>query len=361
MIIIFPASELFLVEGILDDGDLETYLFFLLVVVALGFFILKDNILQVKGIVMSDRDIIKSSHLIMLSLLSFILFLAFVLNEVSNQLELLAFSEEYRNGFYKGSGKYTFWILNVIPALLSFIMLKQKKLNKAFYFSLGMVVISAFLVGLRIFLYSIVFLSIIRMIYQYKLNKTLVYFALILTFLFGFKVYLNNEVADKSFTEKVIMLLARTNYRTTLESNHLTSNFGASKGILLPMSLLTNVSITDFKTSFVQNIDDAKVRLGLPRLSSYAGVAIPMGVYLYNTSGGAIGVIVLLPFILLIFYCLYKASTCINIFKSSIYLGLFISLLGSLTEDINFLNKVFSLTIIYGFLSFLWSAKRINL
>ena len=361
MIFILPASELLLLEGVLNDGDLETYLICLFLVLVISFLLLNKNILKAKGIIMSNDNIIKSSHLLIFSLISFLLFLSFVLGEVGNLIELLTFSEKYRNGFYKGSGKYTFLILNVVPALLSLIMLKQKKIDKIFYFSLSLVVISSFLVGLRIFLYSIVFLSIIRMIYQYKLNKIIIYFSFILIFLFSFKVYLNNEVADKSLTEKVIMLLARTNYRTTLESNNFNSDVNALKGIILPISLFTDISITDFKTSFVRNIDNEKVRLGLPRLNSYAGVAIPIGVFFYNTSGGAIGVIFLLPVLLLVFYFLYKAASCNEIFKSSVYLGFFISLLGCLTEDINFINKIFSLTIIYCFLYFLLRKKTINL
>ena len=61
-----------------------------------------------------------------------VLLLSFLLKNINtfNIYEIGLFSEKYRNGFYKGSGLFTYFFLNIVPFLFAFQIIKQKKINK---------------------------------------------------------------------------------------------------------------------------------------------------------------------------------------------------------------------------------------
>jgi hypothetical protein len=333
ILLFLPIAESYSVDGVLNDGDLEMYIFLIFGSLILTLIILyKFKYFNNINIIYFDK-VYSQKFLIFISFISFMWFLFFVTKNINSFsiLDVVAFAEGYRNGAYTGSGIYTAPILLVLPSFLLLIIMKQSKLNFSFYLAVLLVFIASSLVGLRIYLFGIIIFGLHRVFI--KSNPIKLIFSLVILFLFlvSFKYFLNDTVKDMSFFNIIIYILSRLDYRTLLEFNGFEIGFEQLK------YLFDFPTITHFKEIFFSFNND--IAYGMPFVYLYSGIALVLPVFLYNTIYIFMPVFVAV-YILFSMYILKKILISKSLILSSFLVNLYFIQILVLIEDLGGITKI---------------------
>jgi hypothetical protein len=345
-LLVSPLGELSFIGGTrYDDGDLELYCFSLLI----AFLIVFLFIIKVKSKIVRIEEVKNSKILFFVTLFSFLLFLFFVFKSSDGISSLPFFAAKYRQGFFKGSGIYTFPILTIIPSILIFFIIKVKKLDRFFVYSLILVFLATFIVGLRIYLFGIFFFFMIRLFSTTSNLKIILITLPLVIIMMSYKYYLNEDTGNLSGSQSVFYFLGRLNLRTLLEFNGLTRDISELKCAFFPINYMYGCDNEEFKNLFLQGQED--VRYGMSYIGKYSGVALPLPVILYNLFG-FFSVLFLIPYLLFTFWLIsitLKSKKVYSVILCSIFSGILIM---ALVEDINVINKSFIMFVISFFLFF---------
>jgi len=274
-----------------------------------------------------------------LVIVSVLLFSIFLLKNLrfNDIYDIATFSNNYRNSYYKGSGIYTYFIINILPFLTSFLIVKSSKLDRWIYISVVVTFVATFILGLRIFLFPIAIAFIIKYFSKKRniLNSILLVTASFLIFI-SFKYFIGGMIVNNTESpfHLVVKTLSRTSYSALLYQNDLVLLF---EYLSEQFTLGLGGSVSDFKSYFVnQNFNHLNNHY--TAFSSTDGIAIPISVILYNSLGW-FSIIYLFIYLstLIFFYERFVVSK--SVVKSFLSYIFFIILLGSLIEDINFATK----------------------
>jgi len=333
LLLFLPMAELYRVTGILDDGDLEIYIFLIFSSALFTFAILyKLNYFKSLNGIYFDK-IYKQKFMLFISSMSFIWFLFFIIKNIHSFtiIDIVTFAEGYRNGAYTGSGIYTAPILIIIPSFLLLIIMKQSKLDFSFYFSVLLVFIASSLVGLRIYLFGIIIFALHRIFIKSDFKKLFLSLIILFLFLVSFKYFLNDNIKDMSFFDIVIYILSRLDYRTLLEFNGFQIGFEQLK------YLFDFPTITHFKEIFYSYNND--ISYGMPFVYLYSGIALVLPVFLYNTIYMFMPVFISV-YILFSMYILKKILTTKSLILSSFLVNLYFIQILVLIEDLGGMTKL---------------------
>jgi len=273
-------------------------------------------------------------------LFSSFLFFYFIFENIESisVIDLSIFSEKYRNSYYKGSGVFTYLLLNVFTVLVSFYILKSRKLNNWTYLGLLLVFIATFFLGLRIYLFTIFVSLIIRYFIR---NKNLIHLSFFFSFLFflliSFKIFYGGKIITESqtFFELIIKTFSRTNYSALLYNSDLNL---LSQFIESILSFFTEKDLSVFKNYFYY--DNSDINILYPGISKTSGIAIPLTVIIFNTTS-YLSIIFFFLFFMIIIISYYKVFSSISLYSSYFWYVILITLLGCLVEDVFFLSKFF--------------------
>lgn len=351
-------GELSFISGTrFDDGDLELYSLSILISFLFIFFLNEFESKPIK--VYKFKNHFNSKYVLILSFISFLFFLSFIFSNVNRLEDLLLFAEKYRNGFFKGSGIYTFPILTIIPTILCFFILKIRRINYHLILSLVLVLIASLTIGLRIFLFGILFFIMIRIFTSSSKKKIIIYFLPILIVFMSYKYFLNENTKSLTSEQTVFYFLGRLNLRSILEFNNFSRDISDLKCSLIPINYLFDCKTSDFKETFLSGQPD--ISYGMPYINSYAGVALPIPVILYNFFGYFTSIF-LIPYLIILLSLVFKVLTSKNIYKTLLYIILINTFVMGLVEDINIFNKlpimIFCSFFIYHFLVFISKSKQ---
>ncbi|MBX9837833.1 MAG: hypothetical protein K2X69_05880, partial [Silvanigrellaceae bacterium] len=140
-----------------------------------------------------------------------------------------------------------------------------------------------------------------------------------------------------------ISILSRTNYTTLISEN----DYNLLKFFIVSYNPISNTGLNIFKRYFYHR-NSRKFYKYYHTISLHTGIAIPVTVILFNSL-----YIFSFVFILFLFYLVYiffiNFLITSNKYTSYVYFYLFLSLLGSIIEDINFLLFIPSLFITISF------------
>ena len=348
VLLLLPISELLIIEPKLNDGSLELYSIFILITIIISFFIFfKMNFFKIHQYNFFDT-LIPNNILLIISVISFFIFLSFIFQYINSLKDILLFASKYRNGFYKGSGIFTYPILIVIPSILALLIIKQKKLQIGFYISLLLVFIATIIVGLRIFLFPIIFLFLIRILIVSEVKK-FIFVSIVLFFvMFLYKYLLNDKVADMSILEIIGYMLGRANYRSLLHFGGFEIGFDDIKCMIYPINqIFFDCNTAQFKEHFL-SFNNYKISIGMSFIGLYSGVAISLPKILYNM-GSPLFLIFLVLVILLLLYLLHHILKSNSFFLLPLLVNMYIIVTMVLLEGISALNKIIPMV----FISFL--------
>jgi hypothetical protein len=332
-----PITEILIVPEALDDGSLQIFSVFMFIYLVLTFFILYS--LKVFGNYryIFFKQLISDNLLIIISLISFSIFLLFALKYIHNIPDILLFASKYRQGFYKGSGIFTYPILIILPSILALIVIKQYKLGYGFYIALFFVLLASIIVGLRIYLFPIIFLLLIRLLIFSSRKKLIAVISIIFFLMFLYKYFLNPNVEDMNFLEITGYMLGRSNFRSILDFSGFQIGFDDLKCMIYPVNQIFDCSTADFKENFLSY--NPKIPIGMPFIALYSGVAIAIPKILYNL-GSPIFLSVIVLCVIIIIYLLFLLLRSSNIWTLPILTNMFIISVMALLEDIGALNKI---------------------
>jgi len=290
-----------------------------------------------------------SKYFFLITLLFFIVFLYFVFQYLKSFSALVYFSEEYRNGYYSGTGLFTAGMTQVVPIFLALMLIKSPKLDVFFYCTLIMALVASYILGLRIYLLSICFYLIVRVFYAGVSFKSLLVIFFLAVFLVSFKLFLNESVREAGVVDILSHVLGRTSYRFLIYD----TDFGLDVGLLNYFSC----GLECFKEGVVSQIPD--ITNNMPFINKYSGVAIPLPMLLFNMFGyfGFVFVVIALLAFLFFFKGAYSGGNLFfNIFSTIMAFYFFAMLI----EDVSYILKVdfalllgFSIFILVRVLAFL--------
>lgn len=264
--------------------------------------------------------------------LFFIVFLIWVANSITNILELFVFTEQYRNGFYKGSGFFTVGLTQLVPTALCIVLLTNKKLHHFFYISLIIVILVSFVLGLRIFLYPLILTTLLRIsILEVSIKKIFFGFVLLLILLVGFKLVLNKDLPGSSIELIVNKLSGRQELKSLLILDNTNILTYPDVPIYLPFSSSFDIELENFKRDIVSKISNRGEMI--QGITNYSGVAFPLLVFIFDKYFLFYPLVVLF-FIFLLHFLSLKIIICKKIFVKAFLLNSFVILFGTLFEDL---------------------------
>jgi hypothetical protein len=282
-----------------------------------------------------------NSYFKILIIFSFSLFFFFILKNLGsfNLIDVVIFSEKYRNSYYKGSGIYTFLVLSFFPIVIAFFMLKSKEKDNWLIFGTILCLCATFILGLRIYLFPIIIVLFIKY-FSKKRNIISISFFVICIFLvlISFKYFLGGRVftESSSLLDIIILTLSRTNYSALLHSGNINLLFEFIESTLL--SFFIDKDLHDFKDYF-HNVNFTNLSYYYPGINKTTGIAIPITVVLYNS----LGFLSIIPFFALLMGIVLSYKKMLkteSLFLSYISFVFFISFLGILIEDVFFVSKI---------------------
>jgi hypothetical protein len=278
-------------------------------------------------------------------IIAFAIFLSFYF-KVGGSYSIKGFAEAYRNGGFKGSGIYTFLGVQVSPLLLSFILVKSKKITLFFHLSMFFVLIMTFLLGLRVYLLIIFLFLICRMMLNFPIVKVAMYLFVILVFMSSYKIFLNDGLSLSDSYNTGVHMLGRLSIRYVLNPPQNYSYEGMQCLIPIVNSFQSFCDLESVKGMIVnQNMN---IMLEMPFIDKVTGVAMPLPVFVYNLlglSGVAASVFFSIIFIAVIFWRISRSK---NILESLVLIYLAFLFFAGLVEDINFYRKLIHLPLLVG-------------
>lgn len=339
-----PLGELTFIKGTrYDDGDLELYSISIFLAFSLTYILIntKYNNVQVYQV----KKIRHTKIFFFTTVIAFLWFAFFVSKNAGSIAGLPVFAAKYRVGMYKGSGIYTFPILTIMPSVLTVFLIKIKKIDRFFIYSIILVFIATFIVGQRIYLFGIFFFFMLRLFFSASKKRIAFIFLPILISMMSYKYYLNEETSSLSQSQATFYFLGRLNLRSLLEFNGLNRDFSELKCAFFPINYFYDCNNENFKEQFLSGQED--VYYGMPYISNYSGVAIPLPVILYNLTG-VFSVLFLVPYLLLLLFFITIGLRTKSLLKAVMSILIANILVMALVEDINVLNKTPIMLIVGG-------------
>ena len=333
---IFPITEyVFIYDSNVGNQDFIIFIFSQLISIVFAVYVsFKINALNIVHNY-SLESIQKGSFI--LGVMFFIIFFMFVLKNVSSIDGLLFFSEGYRNGVYRGSGLYTAGIVQLLPLIISLMLVKEKSLSKYFYLSLFLVFAASFILGIRVFLFIIFFFMVIRLFTSNgNVLKSIIVMLLFGAFMFSFKYFLNENVKNLSFLDSILHITSRTGYRNIVYDSNFSLIYDFFKGLPV-VKYFYSCDTECIKFEYVRQLPDIDKKM--PYIGNYSGVALPVTVIIYNMFG-FFGFIITAALII-VFFILLNIT-----YSSKKQLHSICALVGTyyiyamLCEDVNYIFKL---------------------
>jgi hypothetical protein len=262
-----------------------------------------------------------------LTIVFFVLFISFYIQNVNGMNQIVIFAEKYRNGFYKGSGIYTLGITQIATFFVVFLIVKLKELNRYFFSMLLIVFIVASLLGLRIYLMPIYLFLLIRILSKKLSITSILSIAVLVVLFFGFKLVLAEELSRSAVMKIVMHILGRSDYSSLIYNGAYTLEANEALGFLP----FFGIDVDQFKeifVSYIPNLIHNKPNIGL-----FTGIALPLPLILFNAfSWSSLNFVILM--ILLFLTSLQKANQTDNMTSGTINIFLVYFSFSVLTEDI---------------------------
>lgn len=333
-------------------------LFFFLVYYIVSFFVFFFFLNTTSPPIYKKLSLVSNLYFKILIIFSFSLFLFFISNNLSTYslTDVVIFSEKYRNSYYKGSGIYTFLIVNFFPIAISFFMLKSKEKDNWLIFGAILCLFTTFILGLRIYLFPIVVVLFINFFSKKRSIINVSFFAIsIFLVLISFKYVLGGRIftVSSSTLELIILTLSRTNYSALLVSGNINLLFEFIESTLI--SFLTEKDLHDFKDYF-HSVNYSNLSYYYPGINKTTGIAIPITVIFYNS----LGFLSIIPFFALLMgiaLSYKKMLTTNSLFLSYISFIFFVCLLGMLVEDVFFVRKIIISLCFYPLIKIIYEKK----
>ena len=284
---IFESISALLDRSPITDGEINSYL--LCIGLALLWSLITigttSSTLEIENNFSNDFTF-TPAELLIVTIAALIPFIYFIHTNLASYslIDIVIFSEEYRNGIYKGSGIYTALLIQFLPAILAINIALGSNFNKGFSIALFALVIGTLILGLRIYLLK-VFLSFLYRLTKRKTKSWRVLIGIIVILFMSsiYKFFLDiNSNEEKSIYEHFFNPLTRLNLPALIKYQ---LGYGADQiYCLLPTMQYSDICNGEsFKTNYFSN--NPKISLGFPLLSKFSGVAIPLPVYFYNLFG----------------------------------------------------------------------------
>ena len=269
------------------DGEIFYYLIYISIGIFLSIILIFSTSSEtVQKSYFTDDFSFTSFELFFITSIAITPFLYFIHTSINGYslIDLVVFSEEYRNGKYKGSGIYTAPLIQFVPAMLSLNIALGDKFNKGFIFSLLILILGTLVLGQRIYLLKVFLAFLYRATkIEIKVIKLFMLFFVIFTFLSIYKIFLDADSIDEKGTfDYLLNPITRLNFSALVRHD---IGHGISQiHCLLPTMQYSDICGGEFlKTEYLSN--NSKISSGFPLLSKFSGVAIPLPVFLYNIFG----------------------------------------------------------------------------
>lgn len=260
-------------------------------------------------------------------------------------LELVIFSEQYRQGEFSGSGIYTVWSTQILSLIL-FVILINEGSRKSLIGPVLIVISASLILGLRVFLWSLVVGYFFIVFNKLTLRKIILVVFFVLFFV-SYKYFLNSENAIATH-DLLIEQLTRPDLHAIVKSEIFTDDVAEIFEYFPFIRYLFGHDLTAFKDYYVPSIPNLDTLM--PYVSLYSGVALPGYVILYNS----LFVLALIPcvIILSILHNLFiLARKTNNLFLKFLYAYLFSVVSLMFFEDVNAIYKI-EVEIVFVFLSY---------
>jgi hypothetical protein len=289
-----------------------------------------------------DKFLVRRLFVIILISNTFLIYFVFKNIDDYSLLGLAIFMEKYRNGFYQGSGIFTFLSTNIVPLLLSyfiyFFRINKRTITVLIIFS----IIPLLSLGLRVFVIPIIFSLLFKHFDRNKIfsSQSVLLFLLLISLTISTKLLLISDSTSNSFGETVIKVLTRTNYQAIIVPNGVNGGY-------TPLLL---GKIDDFKDLFYKQNYEYIDRLYLSDISKSSGLAIPLlplNIILFGYFFGFIFISIIFIFIFYNVSKLKAIKSSIFSFKRLAHFYIIIFLLAGFIEDFSFLYKIL-------YIPFLW-------
>lgn len=323
VLIFFNVGEILFEELPRNETNIFYIILFTLSLFSILFFKVKTNVKK-----KISREITKK--VLLVGVIGTMLLLFFIESKLNgyNIIELLRFIEEYRNGFYRGSGIFTFISTNIYPLILSYFMVKYSW--RAFYLMIAILLALApvILLGLRIFIYPIIFAILISSFEGKGIlnSKSLFLSFSIFLIMLGVKKFIALDQYDDSTSRIILKIATRTNYQAMTIGKPTLKNAG----------FFTLTDELPFKERFYNENNFHIDKYYLSQIEKTSGLAMPLPILLVNTLGPALGSVL---FLYLIFLITIIAKNNENKLTSSSYF-LLLFLIASMVEDYSLMNKI---------------------
>lgn len=295
----------------------------------------KLNLLQFRVNDVSNIEFKESLIQIITFVACFLFFLAFIFlfifQYVNSIAGLIIFSEEYRNGIYKGSGLYTAPLTIMIPFFLTVMLVTFRNLNIFFYLSILLVFTTCLFLGLRIYLLGIIFFSIIRLYAsERKILATVIFLGLVF-FLVSFKVLLAKDNEELGLFELFLKIAGRMSYRYLAFDSGYSYSLSEFLGFLPHLENYEYRGIGPWKEFFTLSIPH--ITTNMPQISLFTGMAFPFPIIVFNTFG-FFGTFIIAPILLLFFVSIRRLYSTKSFISKIFFCYLVYFLLYILIEDI---------------------------
>lgn len=342
--VVFPATELLFLNDLVENKiDLALFIFSQCTALIVALFFARqlglltydnDHIEAVKN----STDSINDIAFLILSLFFFCVFIVFVLKHIPSLAYVVFFAEEYRNGYYSGSGLYTAGMTQVVPFMLAVMLIKNNKLGLSFYVILGLAFITSYILGLRIYLLSICFFLIIRIFMSNGLKfRSIFVLVLLCLFLISFKLFLNEDVRESSVFEVLLHTAGRVAHRFLVYDSGYSLDISKVGAVIPILNEFTACSMECFKESLVTQIPN--ISTNMPFIHNYTGVAVPAPLLLFNIFG-YLGWVFTVLFITLFLFFLKRAYCSSNLFINFLSIILSFYMFAMMIEDITYFLKI---------------------
>lgn len=340
-VLLFPVVEFLFLEGGLNK-DLLSFIFSQTASLIVGFYIsLKLNLCRfnprVSCLASNEAERFVSKVTFFLTIVFFVLFLSFYLEHVSNVTSALVFAEEYRNGFYKGSGVYTVGMIQFLPVVVAVMVARFRELDVFFYLTFFLLVLVSFLLGLRVILLIVYFFLLVRLLSSKRFIKSFLSVVLLILVFVSYKIFLAQNLSDKSIFDIFLHIAGRMRYRFLVHDSGFLYSISEVYGFL-PYFFQENFSsLVDWKTFFSSSVPN--IFYNMPFISLFSGLAWPYPLVVYN-SYGFLGFIFVFPIVVcfvLFFKKVYNTSSVFFTVFSVYFTYFFFSIL---IEDIYQFTKM---------------------
>lgn len=289
-----------------------------------------------------------TSKLFWLSVIAFLPLLGFVFNSIQDFsfLEMVVFSEKYRQGGFSGSGIYIVWVTQILPIIVLTIMLSNG-FSGGLIFPILVIVLASFVLGLRVYLWGIFFGGFVIMMNNVSVRK-LLFFVVTICLFFGYKIYLSQE-SNFDPVDFFFKQFTRPDLHAIVKADVFQDNIVDVFEFAPFFRLALGHNIEAFKEFYIYTIPDIGVLM--PYVSLLSGVALPGYVLFYNIA--FIGAIIINTFfIVFIYFCLIQSIKQKKIFLKIFYTYILQVVSSAFLEDINILYKL-EVEIIYPTIAYL--------